>query len=239
MEWQTLESRTFRSVPCLHAASHATSRGRGQRAPLRSYTTRSLGVGRFTGNRSERLGTGLVRLSRHMWSRNAADNCYHNRDITVERGRGRQADFDYEQPGKSADGSPRCFAEMESAECRAHQGYSKAGGAERDWSKYKSHGPGCKTVISLERNGCGLRPDHGIGKSWGCNGEQGPQAWVRLIGTVLCCKARRIQRRHERQGWHQGNPSTHALPRNGTRSSFTPNWVTRPMGQQSGVVCDD
>ena len=27
-------------------------------------------------------------------------------------------------------------------------------------------------------------------------GEQGPQAWVGFIGTVLSCKARRIQRRH-------------------------------------------
>ena len=44
----------------------------------------------------------------------------------------------------------------------------------------------------MERNGCGLRLDQGIGKS----GEQGPLAWVGLIGTVLCCKARRIQRRH-------------------------------------------
>ena len=26
--------------------------------------------------------------------------------------------------------------------------------------------------------------------------EQGPQAWVGFIGTVLSCKARRIQRRH-------------------------------------------
>ena len=35
------------------------------------------------------------------------------------------------------------------------------------WGKHKNQGPGCKTVISLERNGCGLRPDQGIRKSWG------------------------------------------------------------------------
>ena len=40
-----------------------------------------------------------------------------------------------------------------------------------------------------ERNGCGLRPDQGAGKSWG-TGSSGMG-----IGTMLSCKARRIQRR--------------------------------------------
>ena len=43
------------SIPCLHAASHATSRSRGQSAPFRPHTNgtiRSLGVGRFAGYRS-------------------------------------------------------------------------------------------------------------------------------------------------------------------------------------------
>ena len=45
----------------------------------------------------------------------------------------------------------------------------------------------------MEQNGCGFRQDQGTGTR--SPGEQGPQAWVGLLVTVLCCKARRIQRR--------------------------------------------
>ena len=161
--------------------------------------------------------------------------------LRVKGVKGRQADFGHEQPEKSADGSPQRFATT--GVCRLSSSSrvletcrvgSRRGNTV--WSKHKNHGPGCKTVISLERNGCGLRPDQGTRKSWG-TGSSGMGRINR--DRALLQGAQDPAAPRERQGWHQGKPSTHASPPRRTRSAFTPNYVTRPMGQQSGMVCDD
>ena len=90
--------------------------------------------------------------------------------------------------------------------------------------------------ILLERNGCGLRPDQAIRKSWR-KGSSGMGRIHRDRAQLQGAQDPAAPR--QRPGWHQGKPSTHASPPSGTRSAFTPNCVTRPMGQQSGVVCDD
>ena len=90
--------------------------------------------------------------------------------------------------------------------------------------------------ILLERNGCGLRPDQGTRKSWG-TGSSGMGRIHRDRAQLQGAQDPAAPR--QRQGWHQGKPSTHASHPSGTRSAFTPNCVTRPMGHPSGVVCDD
>ena len=81
---------TFRAVPCLHAASHATSTTRGQSALFRPSAIRSLGVGRFAGYLSERPGRAerdcLGIRDPEIQLTTATSAAYHN--ITGERGQG-------------------------------------------------------------------------------------------------------------------------------------------------------
>ena len=47
----------------------------------------------------------------------------------------------------------------------------------------------------IEWNRCGLRPSRPDTKEPRSPWEQGPEAWVEYLGTVLICKGRRIRRR--------------------------------------------
>ena len=126
-------------MPCLPLSSHPTHcltlhLKRTKAGGITLLLCHSaLGVGHFAGKWAECLEKGLGWQLGRTWSRNAADNCYHN--ITDERGRWPSSRRRIRTAG--AEGrllSLGVLQILQSADCRALQGQSEAWGEERVFS---------------------------------------------------------------------------------------------------------